>query len=119
MAGWLLPQQWAPSVTLVTAGPSLVLQPARGTSSGESEGALSKRVALIPVMPQFYQENKDVAVMAVALVFLVDLPQSAAFCPQGKDCDVSAIFVKAYDDFGAILGQYDPNSDVRFARLVE
>ena len=101
---------------MVTAGPSLVLQPARGTSSGESEGALSKRVALMPVIPQFYQGKKDVSVMAVALVFLVDPIDQIC---KGNDCDVKAIFLKAYDDFGAILGKYDPKSDIRFARLVE
>ena len=86
----------------------------------EDAGALSGRVALVPVIPQFYQgSSQPVSITAVALVYLVDLPNGAQFCPQGNDCDVSAIFLKVYDDFGSILGEYDPNSDVRFARLVE
>ena len=86
----------------------------------EDAGALSNRVALVPVIPQFYQGSSEpVSITAVALVYLVDVPHSAAFCPQGNDCDVMAIFLKAYDDFGSILGEYDPNSDIRFARLVE
>jgi len=85
----------------------------------EDEGHLSMRVALVPVIPQFYNGNKDVSINAVALVFLVDTPKSKQFCPGGSDCDVTAIFLKAYDDFGSILGKLDPNSDVRFARLVE
>jgi hypothetical protein len=83
----------------------------------EDEGALSGRVALVPVIPQFYQgSSQPVSVMAVALVFLVD--PIGQICT-GNDCDVSAIFLKAFEDFGSILGEYDPNSDVRFARLVE
>ena len=84
----------------------------------EEEGANSKRVVLIPVISDPDGGRAQVTVIRFALVFLTNDVHDN-ICPTGKECDVKAIFVKAYDDIGSLIGPYDPGSDIRFARLVE
>ena len=84
----------------------------------EDEGQGSTRVVLVPVITDTDAGKSDVWVLRFALVFLTN-DANDNICKTGNECDVKGIFVKAYDDFGAILGEYDPNSDIRFARLVE
>jgi len=84
----------------------------------EPEGAGSTRVVLIPVISDPDAGREYVTVNSFALVFLTN-EATDNICPTGHECDVTAIFVKAYDDMGALMGALDPNSDVRFARLVE
>lgn len=82
------------------------------------EGALSTRVALIPVISDPDAGREYVTVTDFALVFLTNAVTDN-ICPTGNSCDVKAIFVKAYGDMGSLMGALDVNSDVRFARLVE
>jgi hypothetical protein len=84
----------------------------------EEEGANSNRVVLIPVIDDPDGGRDEVTIIRFALVFLTN-DVNDNICPTGKQCDVKAIFVKAYDDIGTLIGPYDPGSDIRFARLVE
>lgn len=84
----------------------------------EEEGANSNRVVLIPVIDDPEGGRDEVTVIRFALVFLTNDVHDN-ICPTGHECDVKAIFVKAYDDIGTLIGPYDPGSDIRFARLVE
>ena len=81
-------------------------------------GEGSTRVVLIPVISDPDAGREYVTVNSFALVFLTNAATDN-ICPTGNTCDVKAIFVKAYGDMGALMGALDPNSDVRFARLVE
>ncbi len=82
------------------------------------EGAASTRVVLVPVISDADAGKSEVEVLRFALVFLTN-DANDNICKTGNECDVTGIFVKAYDDTGALMGALDPNSDVRFARLVE
>jgi hypothetical protein len=84
----------------------------------EPEGAASTRVVLVPVISDPDKGKEYVTVNSFAMVFLTN-DATDNICPTGNACDVKAIYVKAYDDIGALMGALDPNSDVRFARLVE
>jgi hypothetical protein len=84
----------------------------------EDEGQGSTRVVLVPVISDADAGKSEVEVLRFALVFLTNAATDN-ICKTGNECDVKAIFVKACEDFGSILGEYDPNSDIRFARLVE
>jgi len=84
----------------------------------EPEGAASKRVVLVPVISDPDKGKEHVTVNSFAMVFLTNAATDN-ICPTGNTCNVKAIYVKAYDDIGALMGALDPNSDVRFARLVE
>ena len=81
-------------------------------------GAGSKRVVLVPVISDPDKGKEYVTVNSFAMVYLTNAATDN-ICPTGNICDVKAIFVKAYDDIGALMGALDPNSDIRFARLVE
>ena len=81
-------------------------------------GEASTRVVLIPVISDPDSGREYVTVTSFALVFLTNAATDN-ICPTGNECDVRAIFVKAYGDMGSLIGALDPNSDVRFARLVE
>jgi len=84
----------------------------------EPEGSGSTRVVLVPVISDPDKGKEYVTVNSFAMVFLTN-DATDNICPTGNDCMVTAIYVKAYDDIGALMGALDPNSDVRFARLVE
>jgi len=84
----------------------------------EEEGQGSTRLVLVPVISDADAGKSEVEVLRLALVFLTN-DANDNICKTGNACDVTGIFVKAFDDFGSILGEYDPNSDIRFARLVE
>ncbi|MDP2949977.1 MAG: pilus assembly protein TadG-related protein [Chloroflexota bacterium] len=84
----------------------------------EADGAGSKRVVLVPVISDTDQGKSYVTVYSLALVYLTN-EATDNICPTGNECDVKGIFVKAYDDIGVLMGALDPNSDIRFARLVE
>jgi hypothetical protein len=84
----------------------------------DPSGVGSTRVVLIPVISDPDAGRETVMVNSFALVFLTN-ELTDNICPTGNECDVKAIFLKAYDDMGALMGALDPNSDVRFARLVE
>jgi Flp pilus assembly protein TadG len=84
----------------------------------DDEGTGSKRVVLIPVIDDPDGGRDEVTVIRFALVFLTN-DISDDICPTGQECDVGAIFVKAYDDIGSLIGPYNPDIDIRFARLVE
>jgi Flp pilus assembly protein TadG len=81
-------------------------------------GAGSKRVVLVPVVSDPDQGKAQVTVNSFALVYLTNAATDN-ICKTGQECDVKAIFVKAYSDLGVLMGALDPNSDIRFARLVE
>jgi hypothetical protein len=81
-------------------------------------GEASTRVVLIPVISDPDAGREYVTVTSFALVYLTNAATDD-ICPTGNTCDVKAIFLKAYGDMGALMGALDPNSDVRFARLVE
>jgi len=81
-------------------------------------GAGSKRVVLVPVVSDPDQGKAYVTVNSFALVYLTNAATDN-ICPTGKKCDVKAMFVQAHGDIGSIMGALDPNSDIRFARLVE
>ena len=81
-------------------------------------GEASTRVVLIPVISDPDAGREYVTVNSFALVYLTNEPGDN-ICHTGNECDVTAIFVKAYGDMGSLMGALDPNSDVRFARLVE
>jgi len=82
------------------------------------EGAASTRVVLVPVISDPDKGKEYVTVNSFAMVFLTN-DATDNICPTGNMCDVKAIFVEAYGDMGSLMGALDPNSDVRFARLVE
>jgi len=84
----------------------------------EEEGADSKRVVLIPVIDDPDGGRDEVTIIRFALVFLTNEADDN-ICPTGLECDVGAIFVKAYYDLGSLIGPYNPDSDIRFVRLVE
>jgi hypothetical protein len=84
----------------------------------KSGGEGSTRVVLIPVISDPDAGREYVTVTSFALVYLTNAVTDN-ICATGNECDVKAIFVKAYGDMGALMGALDPNSDVRFARLVE
>lgn len=81
-------------------------------------GAGSKRVVLVPVISDPDKGKDYVTVNSFALVYLTNAATDN-ICPTGNLCDVKAIFIKAYDDIGALMGALDPNTDIRLARLVE
>jgi Flp pilus assembly protein TadG len=84
----------------------------------EEEGEGSGRVVLIPIIDDMDAGRDEVTVIRFALVFLSNEVDDN-ICPTGLECDVEAIFVRTYDDIGALIGPYDPGSDIHFARLVE
>ena len=84
----------------------------------KDEGQGSTRVVLVPVISDADAGKSEVEVLRFAMVFLTNDAHDN-ICKTGNECDVKAIFVNAAVDFGAILGALDPNSDIRFARLVE
>jgi len=84
----------------------------------DDDGQGSTRIVLVPVITDTDAGKSSVYVLRFALVFLTN-DANDNICKTGNECDVGAIFVKAYDDFSAIMGEYDPDSDIRFARLVE
>jgi Flp pilus assembly protein TadG len=84
----------------------------------EEEGEGSGRVVLIPVIDDLDAGRDEVIVIRFALVFLSNEADDN-ICPTGLGCDVEAIFVRTYDDIGALIGPYNPGSDIHFARLVE
>ncbi len=84
----------------------------------EPGGEGSTRVVIIPVISDPDAGKEYVTVNSFTLAFLTN-DATDNICPTGNLCDVTAIFVKAYDDTGALMGALIPDSDLRFARLVE
>jgi hypothetical protein len=87
------------------------------------QGSGSRRVVLAPVIEDYYYDQCSGSSCSVqgsgfAMLFLED--PSACVTPQHpKEPLVCARFLRASFDVGFLIGAYDPDTDIRFVRLVE
>jgi len=87
------------------------------------EGSGSRRVVLAPVVPDYYFDecggsSCPVDGSAFSMLFLED--PSMCVTPEHPDEPlVCGRFLRASFDIGFLIGAYDPDTDIRFVRLVE
>ena len=87
------------------------------------QGSGSRRVVLAPVIEDYYYDECGGSSCLVqgsgfAMLFLED--PSACVTPEHPDEPlVCARFLRASFDIGFLIGAYDPDTDIRFVRLVE
>jgi Flp pilus assembly protein TadG len=87
------------------------------------EGSGSRRVVLAPVIPDYYFDECGgtsclVEGSAFSMLFLDD--PSMCVTPEHPDEPlVCGRFLRASFDIGFLIGAYDPDTDIRFVRLVE
>jgi len=87
------------------------------------EGSGSRRVVVAPVIDDYYFDECGGTSCtgegsAFAMLFLED--PSECVTPEHPDEPlVCARFLKAHFDIGFLIGAYDPDTDLRFVRLVE
>jgi Flp pilus assembly protein TadG len=87
------------------------------------EGSGSLRVVLGPVIEDYYYDecggtSCTVEVSSFAMLFLED-PSMCVTPEHPEEPLVCARFLRASFDVGFLIGQYDPDTDIRFVRLVE
>jgi Flp pilus assembly protein TadG len=87
------------------------------------EGSGSLRVVLAPVIEDHYYDDCGgascmVEAGAFAMLFLED-PSMCVTPEHPEEPLVCARFLRASFDVGFLIGQYDPDTDIRFVRLVE
>ncbi len=89
-----------------------------GACNPWTEGSNSLRLVLIPVVESFCNGSCTVTILYFTGFFLDDLKNNEC---TGNSCEVSGTFVKTVFDptNDAVLGIFDPNSGVKFVRLVE
>jgi hypothetical protein len=89
-----------------------------GACNPWTEGSSSLRLVLIPVIDSFCNGSCTVTILYFTGFFLDDFAQSQC---KGDSCELTGTFVKTvvdpYND--AVLGIFDPDSGVKFVRLVE
>ena len=87
------------------------------------QGSGSRRVVLAPVIEDYYFDqcggtSCPVDGSAFAMLFLED-PSACVTPDHPEEPLVCARFLKAHFDIGFLIGAYDPDTDIRFVRLVE
>ncbi len=87
------------------------------------EGSGSLRVVIAPVIEDYYYDecggtSCTVALSGFAMLFLED-PSMCVTPEHPEEPLVCARFLRASFDVGFLIGRYDPNTDIRFVRLVE
>jgi len=87
------------------------------------EGSGSLRVVLTPVIDDYYYDECGGASCTIeasgfAMLFLED-PSMCVTPEHPVEPQVCGRFLRASFDVGFLIGQYDPNTDIRFVRLVE
>ncbi len=89
-----------------------------GACNPWTEGSNSLRLVLIPVIESFCNGSCTVTILYFTGFFLDDFAQSQC---KGNSCELSGAFVKTVVDptNDAVLGIFDPDSGVKFVRLVE
>ncbi len=88
----------------------------------EDEGGGSRRVVLAPVVDDYYFDtcggsSCTIEVGAFALLFIED-PSACVTPEHPHEPLVCARFLRASFDIGFLIGAYDPDSDIKFVRLV-
>jgi Flp pilus assembly protein TadG len=76
----------------------------------------SLRVIVVPVISSLCNGSCAVTVTGFSLFWLDGYPNGRC---TGSDCEIEGRFINADLTMGGLLGQYDPDSSVHFARLVE
>jgi Flp pilus assembly protein TadG len=74
----------------------------------------SKRVVIVPVIGELCNGRCDVTILKFAMFFLDKLGSCT-----GNNCEVTGWFVEAQADVGGLMGALEPDSLIRFVRLVE
>ena len=89
-----------------------------GTCNPWTEGSNSLRLVLIPVIESFCNGSCTVTILYFTGFFLDDFAQSQC---KGNSCELTGTFVKTvFDPYNdAVLGIFDPDSGIKFVRLVE
>ena len=89
-----------------------------GSCNPWTEGSTSLRLVLIPVIETFCNGSCEVTILYFTGFFLDDFAQNQC---KGNSCELSGAFVKTVVDptNDAVLGIFDPDSGVKFVRLVE
>jgi hypothetical protein len=87
------------------------------------EGSGSLHVVLAPVIEDYYFDecggsSCTIEAGAFALLFLED-PSMCVTYDHPEEPLVCARFLRASFDVGFLIGKYDPDTDIRFVRLVE
>jgi len=87
------------------------------------EGSGSLRVVIAPVIEDYYYDecggtSCTVALSGFAMLFLED-PSLCVTPEHPEEPLVCARFLRASFDVGFLIGRYDPDTDIRFVRLVE
>jgi Flp pilus assembly protein TadG len=87
------------------------------------EGSGSLRVVLGPVVEDYYYDecggtSCTVELSGFAMLFLED-PSLCVTPEHPEEPLVCARFLRASFDIGFLIGEYDPDTDIRFVRLVE
>lgn len=87
------------------------------------EGSGSRRVVLAPVVPDYYFDECGgtsclVDGSAFSMLFLED-PSMCVTSEHPDEPLVCGRFLRASFDIGFLIGPYDPDTDIRFVRLVE
>jgi hypothetical protein len=86
-------------------------------------GSGSLRVVIAPVIEDYYYDecggaSCTVELSGFAMLFLED-PSLCVTPEHPEEPLVCARFLRASFDVGFLIGRYDPNTDIRFVRLVE
>jgi Flp pilus assembly protein TadG len=89
-----------------------------GACNPWTEGSNSLRLVLIPVVESFCNGSCTVTILYFTGFFLDDLANNQC---TGNSCEIEGTFVKTVFDptNDAVLGIFDPDSGVKFVRLVE
>lgn len=89
-----------------------------GACNPWTEGSNSLRLVLIPVIDSFCNGSCTVTILYFTGFFLDDLANNTC---KGDSCEITGTFVKTVFDptNDAALGIFDPDSGVKFVRLVE
>ncbi len=89
-----------------------------GACNPWTEGSSSLRLVLIPVVESFCNGSCTVTILYFTGFFLDDFSNNTC---KGNSCEISGTFVKTvFDPYNdAVLGIFDPDSGIKFVRLVE
>ncbi|UCH86622.1 MAG: hypothetical protein JSU97_08925 [Dehalococcoidia bacterium] len=74
----------------------------------------SNRVVVVPVIEELCHGRCEVTILKFAMFFLEELGSCT-----GNDCEVTGWFMDAQADVGSLIGALEPDSLIRFVRLVE